>query len=110
MRIIELGILPKVIVMRRILLLTAAALGLTLPTPGIAAPVAPNPPATGRALLLVPLTLTKVDDLDFGTVVPSGSTGAVSINATTGARTTIGGVTGRNGASHDGILARKARV
>jgi hypothetical protein len=80
--------------MRRILLLTALALGLTMPTPGVAAPVAPNPPATGRALLLVPLKLTKIDDLDFGTVVPSSLTGAVSINAATGARTTIGGVTG----------------
>ena len=80
--------------MRRILLLTAAALGLMLPTPGVAAPVAPNPPATGRALLLVPLKLTKIDDLDFGTLVPSGSLGAVTINPSTGARTTIGGVTG----------------
>jgi hypothetical protein len=80
--------------MRRFFLLTAAALGLALPTAGVAAPVAPNPPATGRALVLVPLKLTKIDDLDFGTVVPSGLTGAVSINAVTGARTTIGGVTG----------------
>jgi hypothetical protein len=62
--------------------------------PAAAAPVAPAQPATGRALILIPLTLTKIDDLDFGTVVPSPVSGAVSINATTGARTTIGGVTG----------------
>ena len=46
-------------------------------------------------LILVPLTLTKIDDLDFGTVVPSPArSGFVSINATTGARTVGGGVTG----------------
>jgi Domain of unknown function (DUF4402) len=80
--------------MKRIFLLAAAALGLMLPTSGTAAPLAANPPATGRALVLIPLTLTKIDDLDFGTVVPSGLSGAVSIDATTGARMTIGGVTG----------------
>lgn len=50
--------------------------------------------ADGRALILVPLTLTKITDLDFGTVVPSPVSGVVSINATTGARTFAGGVTG----------------
>lgn len=63
-------------------------------TQSVAAPVAPAQPATGRALILVPLQLTKIDDLSFGTIVPSPLSGAVSVNATTGARTTIGGVTG----------------
>jgi hypothetical protein len=74
-------------------LLLAAALA-AMAMPCIAAPVAAPQPARSRALLLVPLTLTKVDDLSFGTIVPSALSGAVSINATTGARTTIGGVTG----------------
>jgi hypothetical protein len=62
--------------------------------PASAAPVAAPTPATGRALILVPLTLTKIDDLDFGSIVPSAISGTVAINATTGARTVAGGVTG----------------
>jgi hypothetical protein len=74
------------------LLLAAACAATAMPC--FAAPVAPAQPATGRALLLVPLKLTKISDLSFGTIVPSPVSGAVFINATTGARTAIGGVTG----------------
>jgi hypothetical protein len=81
--------------MRRILLSVAAAVGLMLSAaPALAAPIGASPPATGRALILIPLTLTKIDDLDFGTVVPSGLSGAISIDATTGSRTIVGGVSG----------------
>jgi hypothetical protein len=79
--------------MRHCRLLLAAALA-AMGTPCLAAPVAPPQPATGRALLLVPLKLTKIDDLSFGTIVTSPLSGAVSISSTTGSRTTIGGVTG----------------
>ena len=79
--------------MRRLSLLFAAGFAL-LPAPSIAAPVSSSPPATTRAQILVPLTLTKNNDLSFGTVVPSALSGAVSINATSGARTIVGGVTG----------------
>ena len=44
-------------------------------------------PMTSKALLLKPLTLTKLSDLDFGSIVPSGSGDLVTINADTGART-----------------------
>lgn len=74
-------------------LILAAALAASA-VPASAAPVAPPTPATGRALILIPLTLTKIDDLSFGTVVPSTVSGVVSINAVTGARTIAGGVTG----------------
>jgi hypothetical protein len=43
-------------------------------------------------LILVPLTLTKLADLDFGTVIPSPVSGTVTINAKTGARGLTGGV------------------
>jgi hypothetical protein len=59
-----------------------------------AAPVAAPTPAQGKALILVPLTLTKIDDLDFGTVVTSPVSGVVTINPATGARSFAGGVTG----------------
>jgi hypothetical protein len=65
--------------------------------------VSPNKNATGKALVLVPLSLTKLADLDFGTIIPSPVSGFVSISATTGARTFGGGVTGV--ASDDGHRA-----
>jgi hypothetical protein len=52
--------------------------------------------ATGeaRGVVVQPLTLAKVQDLDFGTVVGSAVAGSVNINADTGGRTVAGGVTG----------------
>ncbi len=62
--------------------------------PALAAPVSAPSQPPGRALLLIPLTLTKVQDLHFGTIVPSTTTaGFVSINAVTGARTASAGLT-----------------
>ena len=74
-------------------LVVAAALAATA-VPTAAAPVSPNNNANGKALILVPLTLTKIDDLDFGTLVPSAISGIVAIDATSGNRTLAGGVTG----------------
>ena len=62
--------------------------------PATAAPVPAVTDSDGRALILVPLTLVKIDDLDFGSVVRSAAPGTVTINASTGARTVAGGVTG----------------
>ena len=60
----------------------------------VAAPVSAPTAPPARALLLIPLTLTKVQDLHFGTIVPSTTTaGFVSINAVTGARTGSAGLT-----------------
>ena len=79
----------------RSMILTAAAMA-TLATaqPAPAAPTAAASPPPARALILIPLTLTKVQDLHFGTIVPSTSTaGWVAINAVTGARTASAGLT-----------------
>ena len=73
-----------------ILAFAAAALGTTSVA---AAPVASPTPPPGRALLLIPLKLTKIDDLSFGSVIPSPLSGVVTINAVTGARSVAGGVT-----------------
>ncbi|MEO5578510.1 MAG: DUF4402 domain-containing protein, partial [Sphingomicrobium sp.] len=70
--------------------MATAALGAT--SLGAAPVSSPTPPA-GRALLLIPLTLTKIDDLSFGSVIPSAVSGTVVINAVTGARSVAGGVT-----------------
>lgn len=62
--------------------------------PALAAPVAAPTQPPARALLLIPLTLTKVQDLHFGTIVPSTTTaGWVAINAVTGVRTASAGLT-----------------
>lgn len=68
---------------------TSALLAATfaLAAPALAAPVAAPTQPPARALLLIPLTLTKVQDLNFGAVVPSGAPGTVTIDPATGART-----------------------
>ncbi|MEO6225576.1 MAG: DUF4402 domain-containing protein [Sphingomicrobium sp.] len=79
--------------MRYVSVIGAAAAALaSVASPANAAPV--SLPVTGKALLLVPLSLVKVDDLDFGAVIPSTVSGTVTLNATTGARSFAGGVTG----------------
>jgi hypothetical protein len=82
--------------MMRGLAKTALALGalLTGASPVAAAPVSASTQPPARALLLIPLTLTKVQDIHFGDIVPSTTTGGwVAINAVTGARTASAGLT-----------------
>ena len=77
----------------RSILLAFAGLSLASAS-ALAAPVAAPTPPEGRALLLIPLTLTKVQDLHFGSIVPSTTTGGwVRIDAVTGARTASAGLT-----------------
>jgi hypothetical protein len=78
---------------RKLLIAAAALAAIALPSPALAAS-SNTASAEGKALLLIPLTLTKVDDLDFGTIVSSNSSGTVALNATSGARTFAGGVSG----------------
>ena len=70
------------------------ALAAASAVPASAQAISPNRDANGKALILVPLTLTKIDDLDFGTLVPSAVSGIVAIDAASGNRTVAGGVTG----------------
>lgn len=77
----------------RNLCIAAAVAASVVATPAAAAGPAVQV-ASSKALLLLPLTLTKIDDLDFGTLVTSNSSGTVALNATTGARSFAGGVTG----------------
>jgi hypothetical protein len=79
--------------MRKFLIAAGIAV-VAVPAPALAAPLTNTTSADSRALLLLPLTLTKIDDLDFGSVVPSGTSGTVALNATSSARTFAGGVTG----------------
>jgi hypothetical protein len=84
----------------------AAAMASAVAVPAAAAPVTATNDAGGRATLLIPLTLTKVDDLDFGTMISSGSSGTVALNPITSNRTFAGGVTGvTSAAGHRGYFA-----
>ncbi len=56
--------------------------------PALAAPLAVTTPPQGRALLLIPLTLTKVQDVSFGSIIPDGSSQVtVTLDPSTGNRT-----------------------
>ena len=72
----------------------AALAALMVAAPAAAIPIGATPKPKAKALLLTPLTITRIQDLDFGSIVASSTSGWVSVNATTGARSTSGGVTG----------------
>lgn len=55
-------------------------------------------PATGRAVVLNPLSVVNTSDLDFGTLIAGTSAGTATVNPVTGTRTTSGGTTAAGGA------------
>lgn len=80
--------------MRFKLCLAALAAATALATPATAQQATASANATARGVVLLPLTLTRTSDLDFGTVVASPSAGTVAISADDGSRSVTGGVTG----------------
>lgn len=78
--------------MRLTICLAALAASIAVATPALAQQASAQ--AEARGVVLQPLTLTRIQDLDFGTVVGSAVAGTVDIDADTGARTVAGGVTG----------------
>jgi hypothetical protein len=85
---------PGTINMRFNICLAALAASVAVASPAFAqVVVSDTATAEARGLVLQPLTLTKVDDLDFGTILASGTLGSVSIDADTGGRSVSGGVT-----------------
>ncbi|WP_324805942.1 DUF4402 domain-containing protein [Sphingomonas sp. LY29] len=81
--------------MRLINTLAATAALALFATPAFAqsTPGTDTATAEARGLVLQPLTLTKVTDLDFGTILASTVAGTVTINADTGNRSVTGGIT-----------------
>jgi uncharacterized membrane protein len=77
--------------MRYTVCLAALAATLVSATPAVAQQASAT--AEARGVVLQPLTLARVQDLDFGTVVGSAAAGTVDIDPDTGARTVAGGVT-----------------
>ena len=76
------------------LAVASPAFAQTTPTPTpTPPPVTDTATALARGLVLQPLTLTKDEDLDFGTILASTVLGDVTINPNDGDRTVTGGVT-----------------
>ena len=72
--------------------LLAVGLAVAAASPATAAPVSATTNAGGKALILIPLTITRVADLEFGTVIESSTSGTVIMPADGSARTVTGGV------------------
>jgi hypothetical protein len=86
--------------MRKLFTLAALAAAAAAASPAAAqsAPVVASDQAEARGVILQPLTLTRIQDLDFGTVIGSPSVaGTVTIDPDTGNRSTSGGVSGHPG-------------
>ena len=60
----------------RVLRLTAAALALVVPATAANCATPPTP-ATADAVIILPLTVTKLDDMDFGSLAPTTAGTAV---------------------------------
>lgn len=73
--------------------IAAAAAGALAGVPAAAA----QHQGQAEAVVLRPLSLVKVEDLDFGSIISGPTGGTVTINPVTGARTTTGGVTPAGG-------------
>jgi hypothetical protein len=75
--------------------LAALAATFVAATPALAATATATAPATAKGTVLLPLTLTESQPLDFGTVIASPTVaGNVVISADNGSRTVGGGVVG----------------
>lgn len=85
---------------------SALAVAMIAAVPAVAAGVAASPAAKGKVLILKPLVLTRISDLDMGFVIPTGG-GWVKLDPDTNSRTTSGaGVTLVT--SHPGAAAQFA--
>jgi hypothetical protein len=69
------------------------------PAAGHAAPTAANPRAVGKGIILLPTTVTKIDDLDFG-MLSVTTAGTAILNPTNDAVATTGGVLLMGGTPH----------
>lgn len=81
--------------MRLNICLAALAATVAFASPAAAAPTSASDTAEARGLVLQPLTLARVQDLDFGTVLASATADTVTVDPATGLRSLggSGGVT-----------------
>ncbi len=76
---------------RPFLLVAAAMVAPLSSAASFGAPVGAPQPATGQAIILLPTTVTRIDDLDFGKLSATAA-GTAILNPASGAVTTTGGV------------------
>src|SRR5690348_3498991 len=88
------------------LFVSAAALAL-LAQSELASAAAPSAVADGSALVLRPVTVVKLKDMDFG-VLGSGAAGTAVLEPNADALTTTGGVTAIGGSPHSAEFAGAA--
>ena len=93
------------------LLRTTAAFALAgAPFIGVSGTEAATGAGTGSATLLAPLSVVKTEDLDFGSLISSATAGTATVNASTDARTTAGGVIPAGGAPMAAHFTAAGRV
>ena len=78
--------------MRFKLCLAALAATTAFASPAYSQVVSSTAQAEARGTVLQPLTLSRFQDLDFGTILASGVAGSVTIDADDGNRSVLGGV------------------
>ena len=84
---------------RSFLLVAAAMIAPLFSAASFAAPVGAPQPATGQAVILLPTTVTRLDDLDFGKLSATAA-GTAILDSTSDAVTTTGGVLFQGGSPH----------
>ncbi len=85
--------------MRFNIALAALAATVAIATPAVAAPGSATATAEARGVVLQSLTLSNIDDLDFGVVAGSAlAAGTVAVDADTNVRSVSGGVVALPGA------------
>ena len=90
--------------LRRLTIAAAAVAGLCAPAQ------AADFGGTAEVVVVQPLTLVKTGDLDFGRMLSGTTGGTVTINPSTNARTTTGGVTPVGGGAQRATFQGAARV
>ena len=75
----------------------ACALSVALAVAGSGAAQAASAPATDKATVLRPLSILKISDLEFGTLIATATAGTAVIDPFTDLRTTTGGTTAAGG-------------
>lgn len=95
----------------RTAMLSCLAAGAITATALAAAPAhAAGSNGAAKASIIEPLSLTNTADLDFGTLISGTSGGTVTINPSTNAQTSAGGVTPVGGSAHRATFYGAARI
>jgi hypothetical protein len=87
--------------------LLAAALALCAPAAAVGAPVADT--AAGNALILLPISVVKTEDMDFGFLAVGATAGTAVLEPNADVLSTTGGVTAIGGSPHSAEFAGAAQ-